>query len=269
MRSKLLMAGLLAILGAGLAYPQNRDILQLQKDMIDMQVRMKQLQTTVDQNDAILKALVEKMADQVNNLSSGMQKVTQAVDGVRAANEKSATDVRGTLVNMNSLIGDLQKDLSAARSQINSLSKQMTTMQTTAEPLAQPDDLWRSAYVDFAAGNFSLAVSGYEEFLAKYPNDLRAADAHQFIGDAFFNQKKYDQAILSYDIVLQKYPDSDKTGAALLKKGLAYAELGQPQQATDTLNEVVKKFPKTSEASNAAAKLKELRSAQKTPARRP
>jgi tol-pal system protein YbgF len=142
-------------------------------------------------------------------------------------------------------------------------------MQTTAEPLAQPDDLWRSAYVDYAAGNYSLAVSGYEEFLSKYPNDPRAADAHLFIGNALVEQKKHDQAIVAYDIVLQKYPDSDKTGAALLKKGLAYAELNQLQQAIAILSEVVKRFPKTSEAGNAEAKLKELRSAQKTPARRP
>jgi tol-pal system protein YbgF len=143
----------------------------------------------------------------------------------------------------------------------------MTSLKNTAEPLASPDDLWRSAYVDFSAGNWALAISAYQEFLSKYPTDPRAVEAQIHIGDALKEQKQYDVAITQYDIVLQKYPESDKTRAALLKKGLAQAETNQPQ-ATSTLNEVLKKFPGTIEAINAQAKLKELQAAKpRTPAR--
>ena len=267
-RIRFSIAVLLIILAAGPVYPrpQNRDILQLQKDMIDVMQRVNQLQTTVDRDNGLLKSLMERVADQVNTLSSGLQKMTQAVDGIRGQNDTTTKELRTALKTLNDSIKELDTELSSARAQIGSLSREVTTMKTTTEPLASPDDLWRTAYLDYSAGNWDLAISGYQEFLSKYPMDARAPDAQLRIGDALKQQKKYDLAITQYDIVLQKYPESDKTGAALLKKGLAQAESNQPQ-ANSTLNEVVKKFPGTTEAIAAQAKLKELAAQRRTPAR--
>jgi tol-pal system protein YbgF len=132
--------------------------------------------------------------------------------------------------------------------------------------LAGPDDLWRTANVDYNVGNWDLAISGLQEFLSKYASDPRASEAQLRIGDALYAQKKYDLAITQYDIVLQKYPDSDTTRAALLKKGLAQAETNQPQ-AKETLTEVVKKYPNTAEAQSAQSKLKEMQPAPRRPGR--
>jgi tol-pal system protein YbgF len=260
---RLSIAALLIVLAAGSAYPQNREILQLQRDMIDVRERVNQLQGTVDRDNAFLKSLMERMADQVNTLTAGVQKVTQAVDGLRTQNDATTRELRAALKALTDSAKELESDLSSARAQINSITRELTTLKTTAEPLAGPDDLWRSAYLDYSAGIWELAITGYQEFLSKYPNDPRAPEAQLHIGDALQEQKKYDLAITQYDIVLQKYPESDKTRAALLKKGLAQAETSQPQ-ATTTLNEVVKKFPGTSEAITAQAKLKELQSAQRS-----
>jgi tol-pal system protein YbgF len=266
-RMKLLMSALLIVLAAGPSYPQNRETLQHYKDMIDLQLMVKQLQTTVDRDSALLKGLLEKMADQTNTITAGIQKLNQAVDSIRTQNDSTTKEVRAALKTLNDTVKELETDVSSARGQINTISREMTSLKNTAEPLASPDDLWRSAYVDFSAGNWALAISAYQEFLSKYPTDPRAVEAQIHIGDALKEQKQYDVAITQYDIVLQKYPESDKTRAALLKKGLAQAETNQPQ-ATSTLNEVLKKFPGTIEAINAQAKLKELQAAKpRTPAR--
>lgn len=263
MRMKLFLPALLVLFAAGPAYPQNRDILQLQKDMIDVQQLVKVLQTTVDQNNAAIKGLVEKTADQVNTLAGGMQRITQTVDSLKGQNDSTSREMRTILTGLNNTMTELQEGLSSMRGQINSLSQQVTAMKTTAEPLAGPNDLWRTAYVDYSAGNWDLAISGLQDFLSKYPNDPRAPEAHLRLGDALAAQKKFDQAIPEYDFVLQKYPESDTTRAALLKKGHAQAETN-PQLAIATLNEVVKKFPGTVEATNAQIKLRELQ----PPARR-
>jgi tol-pal system protein YbgF len=266
-QTKLFTAALLIVIASGPAYPQNRDILQLQKDMIDVQQMVKQLQNTVDRDNGLIKSLMEKMADQVNTLTGSMQKISQTVDGLKTQDDASTRELRTVLTNMNSTVKELEESVASARTQINSIAREVTTLKTTSEPLAGPDDLWRTANVDYNVGNWDLAVSGLQEFLSKYPNDPRAAEAQLRIGDALYAQKKYDLAITQYDIVLQKYPESDTTKSALLKKGLAQAETKQPQ-ATNTLNEVVKKFPGTSEANTASSKLKELQAAQRprTPA---
>jgi tol-pal system protein YbgF len=267
MHMKSFIAGLLLILASGPAYAQNKDMLQLQRDMIYLQQAVKQLQTTVDQNNAVVKGLVERMADQVNTLAGGMQKITQTVDGIKTQNDATTREMRTILTNLNSAVSELQEGVSSMRAQVNSVSRELTTLKTTAEPLAGPSELWRTAYLDYFAGNYDLAISGFQEFISKFSSDPRAPEAHLLLGDALSAQKKYEPALAEYDFVLQKYPESDKTRAALLKKGLALAVANQPQQAIATLTEVVKKFPNTSEANSANTKLRELQAGQRrTPA---
>jgi tol-pal system protein YbgF len=270
MRMKYLVAGLLLILAAGPAYPQNKDILRLQSDMITLQQQVKQLQSSVDENNNAIKGLVEKIADQVNTLAGSLPKVNQTLDQaiavMRTQNETTAKEMRTILSNLNTAVGELQEGLTSVRAQINTLSQQVTAMKTTAEPLAGPNDLWRTAMSDLLVGNYDLALGGFSDFVSKYPNDARAAEAHLRIADAQYGLKKYEQAETEYDFVLQKYPESDTTRAALLKKGLALAEHDKPQ-AIATLTDVVKKFPNTAEANTAQGKLKELQSGRRPPAR--
>ena len=264
MRMKLFVGGLLLILAAGPAYSQNKDILRLQADMVDVQQRLKQVQASIDESNAATKSLIEKVADQVNTIASGLQKINDAVGGVKGQNDTTAKEMRTILTNLNSTIGELQESLTGIRAQVSSLSQQVTSMKTTSEPLAGPNDLLKSAASSFYAGLYDLAAGDYQEFLQKYPKDPHAAEAHLRLGEALFMQKKYDQAEVEFDFILQNYPDSDTSRAALLKKGFSLAEHDQPQ-AKITLSEVVKKFPNTSEASAAQEKLKEL---NPTPARR-
>lgn len=271
-KSKLALACLLAVLMTPVAYSQKKEILQLQADMIRLSQQMTQLQSSVDQNNSVLKSLVEKITDQVNTLGTSVQtsiqKISQAVDGSKTQNDKTAGELRVILTNMNTNITELQEGLSSVRAQINSVSQQVTARNTTVEPLAGPEDLMRTAMVDYLAGNYDLAMAGFQEFLTKYPNDPRAGEAQLSRGETLFNQKKYDQAVIEYDVFLQKYPDSDKTRTALYKKGLALAELDQTQPALTVLDKVVKDFPNTSEATNAQAKVRELRASQRRPAAR-
>jgi tol-pal system protein YbgF len=268
---KLSISVLLIVISAGPAYPQNRteaSLLRLEKDMIDVNLKINQLQAAFDRDNGVLRGLVERMADQVNTLAAGTQKLNQSIDGIRTQNDATIRELRATLKTVSDSVKDLQNDLSSARSQINTISRELSAMKNTAEPLATPEDLWREANLNYNVGLWDLAISGLQEFLAKYPTDPKAPDAQLRIGDALHAQKKLELAVTQYDIVLQKYPESDTTRAALLKKGLILAEANQPQ-ATSTLNEVVKKFPGTSEALAAQQKLKELQSAQRgrTPAR--
>ena len=258
-RSNLVLACLIAVLAAPAAYPQKKEILQLQADMIRLSQQVTQLQSTVDTNNSAIKGLVEKMADQVNTLGGSVQKITEAMDGVRTQNDKTSSELRVILNNMNTSVGELQEALTAVRTQLNSVSQQVTAKNTVAEPLAGPEDVMRDGMVNYLSGNYDIALDAFQEFLTKYPNHPRAAEAQLYKGESFFNQKKYDQAVVEYDMFLQKYPENDKTRTALYKKGLALAEQNQKPQALAALDKVVKDFPNTSEATNARARARELR----------
>jgi tol-pal system protein YbgF len=269
MRMKLSVLALLLTIAAGPAFSQNKELLQLQADMITLQQQVRQLQSGVDASNAATKGLaglIEKITDQVNTVAGSVQKVSQAVDGVKAQNDTNIKEMRTILTNLNSAIGELQEGLTSVRAQVNSVSQQVTTINTKAEVLPGPNDLLKNAMSEFFSGLYDLAVMDYQDFLTKYPNDPHARDAHLRMGEALSNLKKYDQAEAEFDLVLQKYPDSDTSRAALLKKGLALAEHDKPQAIT-TLKEVVSKFPNTSESSTAQDKLRELQPPRRPPAR--
>jgi tol-pal system protein YbgF len=248
---------MLILFAAGPAYPQNREILQLQADMIKLSQQMNQLQTAVDTKNAVIQGLIEKVFDQVNGLSANLQKIHQSIDTVKDGNDKTAAELRVAVGNIDKDVESLTEGLTTVRSQLTSVSQQIIAMKTTSEPLATVEDLRRTAMTDYLVGNYDLAIAGFQEFLSKFPNDPQAFEAQLTIGDAYYNQKKFEQAVIEYDVFLQKYPENDKTRTALYKKGLALAEYDRPQ-AIATFKKVATDFPRTIEATNAQNKIKEL-----------
>src|SRR5262249_4204823 len=221
------IAGLCVLMLAGPAYPQSKEILQLQRDMITLSNQMKELQASVDQNNQKLVALVEKLTSSMDQLNTNLPKIVEAVSGVRSDNEKTAAELRTLVGGLKEGLDQLTQGMNGrdgVRAQLSSVTQQLKDMRAAAstQPLATPDDLIRTGFGDFSAGLWDLSIGDFKEFLAKYPNHPRAAEAQLKIGDAFSNQKKYEQAITEYDVVLQKYPQNDKTVTALYKEGLAY-----------------------------------------------
>jgi tol-pal system protein YbgF len=259
---------MLILLATGPAYSQNREILQLQADMIRLSQQVNQLQGAVDAKNAVIQGLLEKVVDQVNGLVSGLstnlQRINQTIEAVKEGNDKTAAELRVAVEGIDKDVEALTEGLTTVKSQISSVSQQITAMKTTSEPLPTLEDLRRTAVTDYLVGNYDLSIAGFQEFLTKFPNDPQAHEAQLYIGDAYYNQKKYEQALLEYDLFLQKYPGSDKSRTALYKKGLALAELDQRPQAITTLRKVIADFPNTVEATNANQKIRELNA----PARR-
>jgi tol-pal system protein YbgF len=255
--SRTLATCTIVLLLAGPAYPQSREeraIIQLQADMIGLKQQMAQMQDSMDKKNAVIQSLVEKIADQVNGMSAGIQKIDEVV---QTQSDKTAGEIRGLVANMGRTITELSQGMEAMRSQLSSVSQQITALKASAEPLEGPEDVMRNAKVDVVAGNYDLAISGFQEFLAKFPDDPRAPEAQLSIGDAYYYQKKFEQAVIEYDLFLQKYPQSDRTGTALYKKGLALAEYDRAQ-AIPILQKVAKDYSGTVEAANATQKLREL-----------
>jgi TolA-binding protein len=252
--ARILVTPIVALLLAGPAYPQSREeraIFQLQTDVVGLKQQMTQLQNSMDEKNAVIRTLVEKIADQVSTMSVSVQKIDEVV---QAQNDKTAAEIRTLVTSVSRSVSDLSEGMEAMRSQ---LSQQITAMKATAEPLAGPEDVMRNAALDMVAGNYELAVGGYQEFLAKFPNDPRAAEAQLGIADAYYNQRKFEQAVLEYDLFLQNYPENDRTKSALYKKGLALAE-HNPAEAIPVLQKVAKDYPNTVEATNASQKVREL-----------
>lgn len=105
------------------------------------------------------------------------------------------------------------------------------------------------------AGSYSVAITGFKDFLTNYPNSPLAENAQYWLGEAYYVTHELDAAAGAFRNVVQKWPNSRKTPDALLKLG--YTQLDQKKTADGraTLSQVVQKYPGTDAARLADDKL--------------
>lgn len=121
-----------------------------------------------------------------------------------------------------------------------------------------PEALYNSAYSDFSKGNYSLAISGFEEYVEGFPESPLADNAVYWIAECHFSQGDFSSALARLDQLLERYPRSDKAAAANLKKALVFLEQNQVGQAIVQLRYVVATYPGSDEARLARDKLASL-----------
>jgi tol-pal system protein YbgF len=121
-----------------------------------------------------------------------------------------------------------------------------------------PAELYDTAYSDYTKGRYPLAISGFQEYLAAYPNTDLSDNAQYWIGECYYAQKKWPDAISAFDKLGKQWPRSDKAAAGLLKKAYALAEMGSKAESVVQLQYVMHEFPTSEESRLAKAKLKTM-----------
>jgi tol-pal system protein YbgF len=97
------------------------------------------------------------------------------------------------------------------------------------------------------------------KFIGLYPNHELAANAHYWLGETYYTEKTYDQAVLEFEKVIKNYPGKEKVPAAMLKQAMAFKGLGDVTSARYVLNKLLESYPHSEEAGLAKVKLKELK----------
>jgi tol-pal system protein YbgF len=105
------------------------------------------------------------------------------------------------------------------------------------------------------AGSYSVAITGFKDFLTSYPSSPLAENAQYWLGEAYYVTRDFDSASGAFRGVLQKYPDSRKAPDAMLKLGYTQLEQKKVSEGRATLSQVVQKYPGTDAARLATDKL--------------
>ena len=120
------------------------------------------------------------------------------------------------------------------------------------------EDTFSAAYADYAKGNYALALSGFQEFLKKYPTSELADNAQFWIAESYYSQGDFETAAAQYDLVVQKYPKGDRVPAAILKHGLCLIELSKTAEGVVLLQHLIQTYPTSEEASLAKQRLETM-----------
>jgi tol-pal system protein YbgF len=133
------------------------------------------------------------------------------------------------------------------------------------------EESYQAAYLDFSKGLYPLAVSGFRDFLRRFPDSALADSSQYWIGEAYFSmaratasqpekaRENLEQAVQEFRKVVVAYPRGSKVPTALYKEALALVELKQTALAQSRLQYLVEHFPQSEEAPLAKERLASLK----------
>jgi|GEM_PF-116301 len=121
-----------------------------------------------------------------------------------------------------------------------------------------PKEVYNMAYSDYRKGNFELAIDGFKMYRVQFPESPLADNSLYWIGECYFSQKKYAEAIEQFNELLLNYPRGDKIPAAYLKKGISLMELRKKEESLIVFKLLISKYPLEEETKIAQQKIREL-----------
>ena len=235
-----------------------------------------------DENEAVRKDFEKSMASLRKTLADNSADITdikedmQSLKGDRDVIGKDVSTLKAQLPRENEEYKGIKKsldDISSRLSYIETLleikkkepqsseaGKEIKADSTTAlTGKTDKDSLYASAYKTFKEGNYDKARTEFKNFLNQYPNTEYSDHAQFWIGECYYFEKKFEEAILEYDKVVKNYPKGSKVSSALLKEGFAFLMLGDKTSARAVLQQVINNYPNTSQERMARAKLNEIK----------
>ncbi len=131
---------------------------------------------------------------------------------------------------------------------------------------ATEKEVYGSAYNFVRTKQYAEAVTGFEEYLTRYPQGEQAANAHYWLGEVYMakwqaekvNRGLLDQATQSFINLKTGFKEHPKVADALLKLGVIETEKNNFVAAREYLTEVKTRYPSSSAARIAASRLQQL-----------
>lgn len=130
---------------------------------------------------------------------------------------------------------------------------------TAAVDVAKADLLYQKGLEAFKAGDMPAARTQLTAFIDQQPQHELISNARYWIGETFYSEKNYEQAILEFQEVIKQFPKKEKAPSAMLKQALAFKALKDVKSSRYVLGRLVQEYPKSDEAKKARVLLKELK----------
>src|SRR6476659_4532358 len=206
---------LLTVLAVSPASAQSREQRQLMAD-----IRMLEEQT---QELAVAIATVtQALQDSIKTLN---QRLDQSTDTTRKgfADQKVIIDdmgkdmraIRERVDDTNVRVSNVREEIEALRTSIHVAPPQSALPAPSSDPNAppapapttgappstaglSPTRMFETARADYAAGQWTLAVTGFDAFLKTFPRPEMADDAQFLIGETYYAQNRWPDAIAAY-----------------------------------------------------------------------
>jgi len=247
----------------------------------------------------MLQEQTQQLALTLATLNDALKAINARIDKSDESTRKGIADQRLVVENMGNDLRVIRERTDETNVRINTLSQEMDALRTSitqiqcaptttapVDPLApeagapavapspttpaapssiglSPTRMYETAFADYAAGQWSLAISGFEAFLKTFPKSEMADEAQYYIGETHYASGKYPEAIAAFNEVIQNYSTSNSTPQAYYKRGAAQERLKDLDAARASWEFVIKQYPDSDAARLAKQNLDRVGPAKK------
>jgi tol-pal system protein YbgF len=211
-----------------------------QKDFDLIRKTAADLQATIDSS----KVDIQVMSGKVDDLSLQAKKPADDLLLLREDFDRRNTGIDKRLEKIEKGLDELQKHVAELRSR---------------EAEKTPDAIYQKGLDAHKSGDYGKSREQLTRFIELFPKHELTANAHYWLGETYYSEKVYDQAILEFEKVVKEFPAKGKAPAALLKQAMAFKELDDAKSARFVYKKLLENYPLSDEVKVAKEKLKELK----------
>jgi TolA-binding protein len=287
--SRLLLLSI-GLLPAILLGQKKEDILSIQRDVANMDDRVKQLQKALDEKTAALTAMLQQSIDASNKAAAAMAAMQHSLDQKLAEQQSKLV---APLATLGSKVDEMSGDLSAVGANVKELVRHMNDMDAKVKDISDavrsinnpapappaavvpaggtaqqaqegppagwsPELAYTTAYRDFSTKKDDQAIEELAQYVKYAPQSENAPNAQFYIGQIYFRGEDYENAAKAFDAVLEKYPPNAKTPDAQYMKACSLMKAKHKTQAGTEFKAFLAKYPDSPRAHDAHVYLQEL-----------
>jgi TolA-binding protein len=267
MRQRLLSVLLAIVLVTAAAAPlsaANKEHQQLMADLRMLQEQSQLLQNLLGSVTETLRAVNTRLDQQAESNRKAFADQKLVIDNLT----NDVRVIREKLDDNNVRVGSLTQEVESLRQSVQQLSVARPAPTSDPDPTAgvqgagggaapggappplppppmggSPTQAWDTANADYMAGDYGLAVMGFEAYIRNFPKSERADDAQVAICASYLNDNKNQQAVDACDLAIRTYPGTNSIPEAYYRKGLALSNLKDLVGARSAWETLIKNFP--------------------------
>ncbi len=234
-------------------------LIQTEKIVSGVKVEAKEIaenssQTALKNLDNVRKGSADMQAN-LDSIRIDVQVLAGKVDDLGLVAKKPFDDIA-------LLKEDTSKSFGSLDERLKKLEAEMGKLAALAKSLEQPptaENVYKQAFDVFKGGDNAKAREMFNKFTEQFPDSTLSANARYWVGETYYMEKNYEQAVLEFQRVIKEYPGKGKVPAAMLKQGLAFKELGDKKSARFIVKKLIENFPNAEEIPAAKELLQKLK----------
>ena len=232
----------------------------------DLETRIKKLESGRADEREDLRKQIATAKTQLAELERLMESATNVV---KRNNADIALDVKRLKEEMQGLQGEMAEIRNSTEQSNRELEQRMQQFARKAgvdvpiDPSIIPKDKdahFKAAMRSHQNSDHTIARGLLREYIKRYPNDDRVAEAQYYLGASYLKQGQPATALGEYRVVITQHAQSDSVERTLFDMGLAFWELQSCDDARAALQALLQRAPRSRYANQAKSKLRSWKS---------